>query len=112
MATLNGGLISTSSATTVPSNPNAEFGAEELLVLTVVQGLPMPVTVDDHVPGRFGTTSASKFSPSFGPQVSPIVQTSPSLHALLLLVDSQRPFAGLHASVVQMLASGVQTTGF
>jgi hypothetical protein len=43
------------------------------------------------------------------PQVSPVVQALPSSQASVLFVKTQ-PVAGLHVSVVQMLASS-QTTG-
>ena len=107
-----GGLTSTSSATAEPSNPRAEFGAVSLLVKSLLQAFPVPVTALVQVPGRLGASSPSKFSVNFGPQVSPIVQALPSLQALVLLLDTQRPVVGLHASVVHTSPSGTQTTGF
>jgi hypothetical protein len=45
------------------------------------------------------------------PQVSPVVQAFPSLHAAVLFVNTQLPFAGLQASVVQTLLSLHVTAG-
>jgi hypothetical protein len=107
-----GGDVRTSSAMAAPENPNAEFGAVSLLVLTVVQGSPSPVTDVVHPEGSAGAVTPSKFAEKRGPQTSVIVQPFPSSHALVLLVEMHPPVAGLQDSVVQTLESGLQTIGF
>jgi hypothetical protein len=81
-----GGVTSTSSAMEAPSKPKAEFGAESLLVLTVVQGFPVPVTVEVHPAGRAGavTPSNASLNPhTAGPvHLSFVVQALPSSQVL------------------------------
>ena len=108
-----GGVTSTWSATTAPSNPNAEFGAVSKLAIWVTHAAPVPeTTAEVHPEGSAGAVTPSKFSLNpAGTHWSPTVQALPSSHVFVLFVNTHRPVAGLQASLVQTLPS-LQTRGF
>ena len=105
----------TLSVTCETSGANAEFVPVSLNVVVVRQRRSpgTPVTrAAVHPAGSVGAVTRSKFSLSpFWAHWSPTVQTLPSSHGFVLFVNTQRPVAGLQASLVQTLPSS-QTTGF
>ena len=109
-----GVLTRISSATTIPSIADAEFGAVSLLVLSVTHGLPVPTTVEVQPEGKAGAVTPSKFcvDPHTGgaAQRSPVVQGLPSSQGLVLFAYTQRPVAGSQESSVHTLLS-LQTIG-